>query len=62
MYNYLNFPLDADMGDFERFPEGPRVGTKATDRELIVAADGRRVRLSDYFGKGVTVIEFGSFT
>ena len=62
IYNYLSFPLDADMQDFVAFPEGPRVGTKAPDGELIDVRDGRQVRLSDYFRKGVTLIEFGSFT
>ncbi len=62
MCNYMSFPLDADRVDFEGFPEGPRVGTKAADGELVDAADGSRIRLSEYFKKGVTVIELGSFT
>ena len=62
MYNYMSFPLKADMEDFERFPEGPHVGTKAADGELVVAADGSRVKLSSFFKKGVTVVEFGSYT
>ena len=61
-YNYMSFPLDGDMEDFIRFPEGPRVGTKAADGELLNATDGRRVKLADYFRRGVTIIEFGSFT
>ena len=62
VYNYMNFPLDGDMKDFVAFPEGPRVGGEAPDGELVDVRDGRRVRLSDYFLRGVTVIEFGSFT
>ncbi len=62
IYNYLSFPLDADMQDFVAFPEGPRVGSKAPDGELVDMRDDRRVRLSEYFRKGLTVIEFGSFT
>ena len=62
VYNYLNFPLDADMQDFVAFPEGPRVASKAPDGELIDVRDGRRVLLSEYFRNGVTVIEFGSYT
>ncbi|TDI44519.1 MAG: hypothetical protein E2P02_09600 [Acidobacteria bacterium] len=62
VYNYMNFPLDADMQDFAAFPEGPRVGSKAPDGKLVDVRDGRSVRLSEYFRKGVTVIEFGSFT
>lgn len=62
IYNYTSFPLDADMQDFERFPEGPRVGTKAPDGTLFDAKDESRVQLVDRFRKGVTVIEFGSLT
>ena len=62
VYNYINFPLDADMQDFAAFPEGPRVGSKAPDGELVDVRDGRSVRLSEYFRRGATVIEFGSFT
>ena len=61
-YNYMSFPIDADMEDFLRFPEGPRVGSKAADGELVDARDGSHVRLADYFQRAVTVIEFGSFT
>ena len=49
VYNYMNFPLDGDMRDFVAFPEGPRVGGKAPDGELVDVRDGRRVRLSEYF-------------
>ena len=62
IYNYVNFPLDADMQDFDAFHDGPRVGSKAPDGELVDVRDGRKVHLSEYFPKGVTVIEFGSFT
>ncbi len=61
-YNYKNFPLDGDMQDFVGFPDGARVGTKAPDGALIDAKDGRDVELGDIYRKGVTVVEFGSYT
>lgn len=61
-YNYKNFPLDGDMQDFVDFPIGPRAGAKAPDGVLIDAKDGSDVRLGDIYPKGVTVIEFGSYT
>ena len=61
-YNYLSFPLSADMADFLRFPEGPRIGTEAPTGELVDARGGSGVQLNDYFKKGMTVIEFGSYT
>lgn len=61
-YNYKNFPLDADMKDFEEFPNGPRVGTKAPDGVVLDASDGSEVRLGELYRKGVSVIEFGSLT
>ncbi len=61
-YNYLHFPLDGDMQDFVDFPHGARAGTKAPDGVLIDAKDGSDVELGDIYKKGVTVIEFGSYT
>ncbi len=61
-YNYENFPLDGDMQDFVRFPDGLRAGTKAPHGVLIDAKDGSDVQLGDVYRRGVTVIEFGSYT
>ncbi len=61
-YNYKHFPLDGDMQDFVSFPDGLRVGTKAPDGVLIDARDGSDVALGGVYRKGVTVIEFGSYT
>ncbi len=61
-YNYKNFPLDGDMQDFVSFPDGARVGTKAPHGGLVDAKDGSNVQLGDIYPKGVTVIEFGSYT
>ena len=61
-YNYKNFPLDADRQDFVDFPDGARVGTKAPEGVLIDAKEGSSVRLRDIYPKGVTVMEFGSYT
>ncbi len=61
-YNYKHFPLDGDMQDFGSFPDAARVGTKAPDGVLIDARDGSNVALGDVYRKGVTVIEFGSYT
>ncbi len=61
-YNYKNFPLDGDMHDFVSFPDGARVGTKAPVGALVDAKDGSDVQLGDIYPKGITVIEFGSYT
>jgi hypothetical protein len=61
-YNYKSFPLDGDMQDFVSFPDGPRVGTKAPAGALVDAKDGSDVQLADIYAKGITVIEFGSYT
>lgn len=61
-YNYKNFPVDGDMKDFVNFPNGARVGTKAPVGVLIDARDGSDVQLADIYPKGITVIEFGSYT
>jgi len=61
-YNYKHFPLDGDMQDFVSFPDATRVGTKAPDGVLIDAKDGGDVALGDVYRKGVTVVEFGSYT
>lgn len=51
-----------DMEDFERFPGVLKAGEPAPDGELVNAADGRRVRLSEYWRNGPVVMEFGSIT
>ena len=61
-YNYKNFPLDGDMQDFVRFPGVASAGEKAPNGVLIDANDGADVELGDVYRKGVTVIEFGSYT
>lgn len=61
-YNYKTFPLDADMHDFQRFPSIARVGTKAPDGVLLDARDGSEVRLGELYRRGLSVIEFGSYT
>ena len=61
-YNYADFPLDTDREAFVGFPDALTVGQSAPDGELVDAADGRRVRLSDYWRTGPLMIEFGSVT
>jgi hypothetical protein len=61
-YNYMHFPLDGDMDDFIRFPHVARVSSKAPDGTLIDAESGAEVHLGELYRKGVTVIEFGSYT
>lgn len=61
-YNYKTFPLDADMQDFQQFPNIARVGTKAPDGILLDAKDGSEVQLAQLYKRGLSVIEFGSFT
>jgi hypothetical protein len=51
-----------DMEDFERFPGVLKAGEPAPDGELVNAADGRRVRLSECWRSGPVVMEFGSIT
>lgn len=61
-YNYKHFPLDGDMGDFERFPNVARVRTKAPDGRLVNAMDHSEVELAELYRGKVTVLEFGSYT
>ena len=61
-YNYVNFPRDMCMADFDRFAESAKVGERAPDGELVDAATGETVKLSDYWKAGLLVIEFGSVT
>jgi hypothetical protein len=61
-YNYKTFPLDADQPDFEKFPNVARVGTPAPEGTLIDAKTNGVVELGELYRKGVSVIEFGSFT
>lgn len=61
-YNYVNFPLDMTSNDFNVFPTILRAGEQAPDGELINAATGETVKLSDYWSNGPVMIEFGSIT
>jgi len=61
-YNYKSFPLAADMQDFQQFPNVAQVGTKAPDGILLDAKDGSEVQLTKLYKKGLSVIEFGSYT
>ena len=61
-YNYVHFPADMQDADFEAFRHGLHAGDRAPDGELIHAADGATVRLSDYWHRGPLVVEFGSIT
>ena len=61
-YNYVNFPLAMTSNDFNVFPTILRAGEQAPDGELINAATGETVKLSDYWSNGPVMIEFGSIT
>ena len=61
-YNYASFPLTMSDEDFTRFPGLMKAGQPAPDGELVNAADGRAVKLSDYWSEGPLVVEFGSIT
>ncbi len=61
-YNYESFPLTMSNDDFEGFPHGLKAGQKAPDGELVDAATGERVKLSDHWADGPVMIEFGSVT
>ena len=62
VYNYETFPLDMHPEDFENFPNIMKAGEKAPDGELIDAAAGKRVRLSDLWSQSPLMIEFGAIT
>ena len=61
-YNYASFPLTMTHEDFEEFPNVLKAGQQAPDGELVDAADGSRLLLSDLWRRGPVVIEFGSIT
>ena len=61
-YNYETFPLDMQGSDFEAFPSFAKAGDKAPDGDLIDAATGKPVKLSDYWREGPVMAEFGSLT
>ena len=61
-YNYETFPLTMSAQEFTDFPEFLHVGQKAPDGELVDASSGKSVRLSDYWGTGPLMVEFGSIT
>ena len=64
-YNYERFDTYVETGvderEFGAFPNMLHAGEKAPDGELT-ALDGERVRLSELWGRGPVVLEFGSFT
>ena len=60
--NYAHFPQDLDGPLFTAFPQILRVGTQASDGELIRLDDGARVRLSEYWRASPAIMEFGSVT
>jgi hypothetical protein len=61
-YNYTSFPRQMTGENFDRFPEVARVGTKASEGELIDVRDERSVTMSELWRREVTVVEFGSVT
>ena len=64
-YNYERFDTYVETGvderEFNAFPNMLHAGEKAPDGELTLL-DGERVRLSELWGRGPVVLEFGSFT
>jgi len=61
-YNYETFPLDMHPEVFENFPSVMKAGEKAPDGELIDAATGESVRLSELWSQAPLMIEFGAIT
>ena len=61
-YNCAVFPPDSDREDFARFVGHLPVGSQAPDFEAVRLDDGARVRLSEYWRKGICVLEFGALT
>ena len=59
IYNYGKFE---GQGDFESFPQGPRVGSLAPDFSAVLLDTGQVVRLNDYWRERDVLVEFGSFT
>ena len=62
VYNYENFPLDMHPELFENFPGVMTAGGKAPNGELIDAATGETVLLSDLWAQSPLMIEFGAIT
>ncbi len=61
-YNYATFPPDDDVYAFAGFATHLRVGSTAPDPVLVDLDGGGEVRLSQFTRRGLTVVEFGSFT
>ena len=61
-YNYSSFPITMSEQEFNEFAGLHKAGEKAPDGELVNASNGSQVKLSDYWGKGPVMIEFGSIT
>lgn len=61
-YNYAVFPPDDDVDAFANFQGHLRAGQRAPDPELEELESRRKVRLSEFSRRGLTVVEFGSLT
>lgn len=61
-YNYAIFPPDDDVEAFAGFSSHLKIGETAPDSALVDLDSREPVRLSDYSGRGLTVVEFGSLT
>lgn len=61
-YNYTIFPPEDDVDAFAGFANHLRVGSQAPDPALTDLEHGGEVRLSQFTQRGLTVVEFGSFT
>jgi hypothetical protein len=61
-YNYAVLPPDSDRENFARFIGHLPVGRKAPGFEAVRLDDGTRVRLPEYWRKGICVLEVGALT
>jgi hypothetical protein len=61
-YNYVHFGEPGRMEDPNRFKQVNPVGSLAPDFPATRLRDLTEVHLSDYLGKGLVVLEFGSVT
>jgi hypothetical protein len=61
-YNYKVFDLPTELKPFEPFRQRMHAGERAPDFEFEDARTGEKVRLSDFWKKGLLVAEWGSFT
>jgi len=61
-YNYAVFPPDDDVDAFRDFAQHLKVGDTAPDCEFTNLDDGQPTPLSTFIDRGLTIVEFGSFT